>query len=91
MIDAEQSANIDPVELPISAELSTSLAHWAEAYDKTLNQNDPHLSGFVDKVQEQSFYALGDHLAQRLAKELAGRYRVEYFDGRTNMFRIVNY
>jgi hypothetical protein len=45
--------------------------------------DDPASSGFPDQEAENAFAERGARLAQRLAAELAGRYRVEYHDIRT--------
>jgi hypothetical protein len=76
--------NIDPAELPISDSLASSLLRWAQAYDDTLNRDDPAASGFSSASEEAEFIATGRELARRLAAELSDRYRVEYFDGRTS-------
>jgi hypothetical protein len=75
--------NIHPRELSISDGLAGALLRWAQAYDDTLNPDDPAASGFVGTSQEAEFYASGHELARRLATELSGRCHVEYFDGRT--------
>ncbi|GAA2564711.1 hypothetical protein GCM10010435_41430 [Winogradskya consettensis] len=75
--------NVEPGKLPISAELAEELNTWGDDYDATLVIDDPASSGFPDDASENAFAERGAQLARRLARELAGRYRVEYHDIRT--------
>ncbi len=83
LIESAGTMNIDPETLPISPDLVWSLMQWAQSYDDTLDSDDPLASGFANAEQEAEFHALGQALAKRLAVELAGQYRVDYFDART--------
>ena len=80
--DARGTTNVDPVELPISADLTRELLEWADEYDGTLDRGDPLASGFSDPQAEAAFHARGAELAARLAAELPMGFSVEYFDGR---------
>jgi hypothetical protein len=80
--DSRGTANVDPATLPIPSGLAQELLDWADAFDSTLNRSDPAASGFSDPAAEDDFYAEGQRLARRLADELAGRYAIEWFDGR---------
>jgi hypothetical protein len=80
--DSGGYANVDPAELSISPDLVRQLLEWADAYDRTLNRNDPLVSGFPDPGAEEAFYARGEQLAHGLAAELGPSCDVEYFDGR---------
>jgi hypothetical protein len=87
--DSSGTTNVDPTTLPISPGLAQELMRWADAFDGTLNRSDPVASGFSDPAVEDAFYAKGQRLARRLADHLAGRYAVEYFDGRDGQNRPV--
>ncbi|WP_203787500.1 hypothetical protein [Paractinoplanes rishiriensis] len=79
------TSNIDPALLPITTELAGSLLRWADDYDLTLNRDDPLASGFPGPESESDFYARGEALARRLARELGDAFVVTYFDGRTGL------
>lgn len=68
--------DIDPATLPISDELKAQLRDWAEAYDRTLNQDDPRRSGFPSAADEAAFRRTGALLADRLRAELGPGYSV---------------
>ncbi|MCW2641339.1 MAG: hypothetical protein JWP76_3645 [Dactylosporangium sp.] len=80
--DSSGTANVDPTTLPISPVLAEELLRWADAFDGTLNRSDPANSGFPDPGAEDDFYEQGQRLARRLVDDLAGRYAIEFFDGR---------
>ncbi|WJK41075.1 hypothetical protein O7608_01030 [Solwaraspora sp. WMMA2056] len=75
--------NVDPRELRLSPQLRSALLAWADAYDATLDRQDPVASGFPDAAAEESFHAHGVELAHQVAAELGARYQVTYIDGRT--------
>ena len=75
----EGTANLDPENLPLSAETRKRLMNWAEWYDSTLNADDPVSSGFADKEDEQAFEEEGRSLCKTLRKELNGTHTVVYF------------
>jgi hypothetical protein len=62
--------NVDPRTLPISEGLAQALLDWADAFDATLNRDDPIESGFPTPADEEAFFAQGRELADRLAAEL---------------------
>jgi len=70
--------NVDPATLPVSGELAAALLRWAEAFDATLNQENPADSGFPLERDRQAFLQRGRDLAGRLARELGPGYRVTY-------------
>jgi hypothetical protein len=80
--DPSGTIDIDPATLPISSELAQEFLRWADVFDSTLNRNDPANSGFPDPGAEDEFYEQGQRLARRLVDDLAGRYAIEFFDGR---------
>ncbi len=75
----DDNANVDPGTLPITKDLRSSLAKWAEWYDGILNQEDPARSGFANKEEEQAFEAEGRRLFQELQIQLGGSCKVVYF------------
>ncbi|WP_274561709.1 hypothetical protein [Streptomyces spiramyceticus] len=74
--------NIAPAELPVTPRLAADLDSWGDAYDATLNREDPASSGFPDPQAEAAFAERGAHLARELARELGAAWRVTYFDPR---------
>lgn len=73
------TANLDPENLPLSAETKKRLMIWAEWYDSTLNPDDPISSGFADKEDEQAFEEEARNLCKTLRKELNGTHTIIYF------------
>lgn len=47
--------NVDPATLDIPGDLIRRLAAWAEAFDATLNRDDPGRSGFTNSRQHEAF------------------------------------
>ena len=70
--------NLDPAALPVPEELAAALMRWAEAFDATLNRENPADSGFPLERDRQAFLERGRDLAGRLARELELGYRVTY-------------
>ena len=71
--------NIDPMTLPISAELAADLIEWAGYFTSLLDFEDPANAGGFESMEEvERFVRAGEALAQRLEIELAGRYHVIY-------------
>ena len=66
----EQVGNIDPATLPLPADLQLALEHWAQAFDNTLNRDDPASSGFESDEEWHSFQKESALLAQRLSDAL---------------------
>lgn len=62
--------NVDPGSLAISASLLDQITHWAGVYDKTLNWENPAMSGFESADLVDSFKAQGMKLADQLRDEL---------------------
>jgi hypothetical protein len=77
--DPSRIGAIDPDQLPLTDELKADLRAWAEAYDKTLNQEYPPNSGFASQTEEEQFDAEGLRLWRALQEQLGPDYRVIYF------------
>ena len=71
--------NVDPAGLWISGDLAAKLERWAATYDSHLNLSDPAATSWT-KEEERNFDADGRRLCRMLAKEVAGRFSVFYFD-----------
>ncbi|NTY02254.1 hypothetical protein [Deinococcus sp. JMULE3] len=50
---------LTPHDLPLSGALRRRLTAWAEAFDATLNWEDPARSDFPDETARQAFHAEG--------------------------------
>jgi hypothetical protein len=72
--------NINPYDLPLSANLTIELKAWAEWYDSTLNFANPVESGFTTASDHTNFVIQGKHLAQALVLEIGDKYTVVYFE-----------
>jgi hypothetical protein len=68
--------NIDPNILSISDLLRHELMDWAEEYDRTLNFEDPAISGFPNADAVSAFKAEGVRLADKLREELGSSFHV---------------
>jgi hypothetical protein len=68
--------DIDPASLPISTILQQQLRAWADAYDQTLDWEDPRQSGFLTAKDVFAFEAEGERLAEQLRTELGSNYMV---------------
>lgn len=75
-IGPDEFGDIGPATLPVSDEMKADLAQWAEAYDQTLDRDDPPNSGFESEVLEAEFKAQGHRLAERLREELGADFIV---------------
>ena len=71
--------NVDPATLPISAELQQRLDAWAEAFDGTLNRDDPRDSRFPTPEARRAWNEQGLVLWHDLQHELGAAYVVCYF------------
>lgn len=71
--------DIDPEELPISAELAAALSAWSDEYDAIFDEDDPAAAAFASPEAEAAFDAQGRQLWQRLQGELGAGYEVSYF------------
>lgn len=72
--------NVGPESLPISEGLQARLWRWADAYDATLNRDDPASSGFPTEAEGQRFIQHGRTLQRQLQAELGDGFEVTYFD-----------
>lgn len=68
--------NIDPRDLPISEALQERLLAWASRFDRTLDMNDPAISGFENTESAEAFKKNGLELAEILQTELGAEYAV---------------
>jgi hypothetical protein len=77
--DIDGVENVDPANLPISSDLKERIRRWEDAYNNTLNQDDPSASGFRNSNEENSFDREGRLIWEELKKELGESYDVRYF------------
>lgn len=82
--DVDEVSNISASELPVSTELQARIGRWEQAYNQTLNQDNPSLSGFASKKDEERFEAEGLLIWQDLKFELGGNYKIMYFSIMSN-------
>lgn len=75
--EAEEIGEVDPADLPISADLVADLGRWADAFDATLDRDDPARSGFGSPEATAAFRAEGERLANRLRAELGEGWSIE--------------
>jgi hypothetical protein len=68
--------NIDPGDLPISEALQERLLVWASRFDRTLDMNDPAVSGFENAESAEAFKNDGLELVGILKTELGAEYEV---------------
>ena len=79
----DNTGNISPDDLPLSADTRARLMRWAARYDATLDLKHPDQVGFANQSEAQDFAAEGQLLAESLQRELGPEYTVEYhFDAR---------
>ena len=78
----DELGNVNPDDLPLSTDVKVALRTWADAYDKTLNQEYPPDSGFASPAEEEDFEAEGKRLWKVLQEQLGPDYRVAYFSNR---------
>jgi hypothetical protein len=71
--------NVDPATLPISTELQGRLDAWAEAFDATLNRDDPRSARFATPDAAREWNEEGLSLWHDLQRELGSDYVVCYF------------
>ena len=77
--DEIQVGDIDPADLPLSKALIADLIAWSAAFDATLNEYEPQLTGFPSIEAEAQFYQNGYQLQQRVQKELGSAYTIMYY------------
>lgn len=76
----DEVGDIDPESLPLSSYTIERLHKWAEAYDATLNWQDPADSpGFRSTEAKEAFEGEGISLWKQLQTELAPNYEIVYF------------
>ena len=68
--------DVDPRSLPITPMLAADVLEWGEAYDHTLNQDDPRDSGFLSEADAARFNIEGQRLHRELQRELGRKYIV---------------
>lgn len=79
----DEVGNINPESLPLSNNTIARLYKWAEAYNATLNWQDPIDSpGFPSLEVEEAFEEEGISLWKQLQIELAPNFEVVYFSDR---------
>jgi hypothetical protein len=71
--------NIDPADIPISADLKGDLEAWARAFDSILDMDDPANKGGFESPQARDAFAVrGEDLARRLRAELGPGWDIDY-------------
>jgi hypothetical protein len=81
-VDAADVGPIDPGSLPLKDDLRAAIRRWAEAYDRTLNQDYPPDSGFADPSEQQAFEEEGMRLWSELRTQLGPDWSVAYYSDR---------
>lgn len=71
--------NVNPDDLPLTADLKSALRNWSASYDRTLNQEYPPDSGFASPAEEEAFEAEGRRLWKELQAQLDPEYKVAYY------------
>ncbi len=71
--------NPEPAELGLEAGLAGDLDAWSDEFDAIYPADDPGAAAFASPADEDAFYERGRRLAERVAGEVGGRYRVTYF------------
>lgn len=78
--DVDDPTNVDPATLPLSDALRARLQAWADAFDATLNVDDPWASpGFPSATAERAFEEEGRLSWGDLAVESGPGYSVAYY------------
>lgn len=75
----DADGNVDPSTLPISADLQWRLDAWAEAFDGTVNRDDPRTPRFASPQAAKDWNDQGVALWHDLRHELGSAYVVCYF------------
>ena len=70
--------NVDPAALPLTAETQAALRSWADAYDATLDLDDPASAGFAGDAERAAFDREGARLAEVLRHELGPAFEVSF-------------
>ncbi|MEU2247497.1 hypothetical protein [Streptomyces sp. NPDC019224] len=92
-LSGEEVGDVSPEDpaLALPSDLAERLHEWAAEFDRTLNREDPRLSGFPSEDAERRFVQAGEALARQVAKQLGPAWAVRYFDLRVNADRTVPY
>ena len=77
---AHDPGNINPSTLPLTGETRDRLRRWADAYDATLDPDDPASSDFPSDATREAFEEEGVQLWHTLQVELGADYLVLYQD-----------
>ncbi len=72
----EEGENLDPATLPLSAGLQARLTAWAEAFDASLDWDDPGHSPPMQPEVRAVFLAEARALAEDTARELGAGWRI---------------
>ena len=78
-VGADNIGVIDPGALPITNELREAIRAWADAYDRTLDQDYPPDSGFTDLEEEEAFEEEGKRLWRELQSQLGRDWEIIYY------------
>lgn len=81
-VGAADLGPIDPRALPLTDDLRVAIRRWADAYDRTLNQEYPPDSGFADPSEQEAFEEEGMRLWSELQAQLSPDWSVAYFSDR---------
>ena len=75
----DADGNVDAATLPLSTDLQERLDAWAEAFDGTVNRDDPRQARFATPEARAAWNATGLALWHDLQHELGSAYVVCYF------------
>jgi hypothetical protein len=77
--------NINPDSLDISDQLKKDLEVWSDAYDQTINIDDPGNSKLLNPDLEKKIETEGKRLWSELKKQLNPSYKVLYFSEQSRL------
>lgn len=83
--DEDEIDNVNVDSLPVSVELKSRIHRWEDAYDATLNQNDPASSGFTTLDELHRFDEEGMELWRCLRRELGRECIIRYLSSRSQV------
>jgi hypothetical protein len=69
-VGAADVGPIDPRALPLTDDLRAAIRRWADAYDRTLDQDCPPDSGFTDPAEQEAFEQEGMRSWRELQAQL---------------------
>lgn len=75
----DADGNVDAATLPLSTDLQERLDAWAEAFDGTVNRDDPRHARFATPEARAAWNEQGLALWHDLQRELGSAYVVCYF------------